>query len=153
VQEEVQIRSDVKHGKPHRLDSRTSRPHSLDPVSEADPVPIRPPTEVDDDTQDDQPDDRQHLDRRSDKLALSVPLDPEEVDRADEHEKDGDPYGRVDLLIRVPIRNNDRYSGKFYRGGDSPGIPVVVTQGETHGGVDETGGHVRDGSGDGEEGA
>lgn len=127
MQEEVQIRSAVKHGKPHRLDSRTARPHSLDPVSEADPVPVRPPTEVDDDTQDDQPDNSQHFNCRPDKLALPVPLDPEEVDRADEHEKDGDPDGRMNLLIRVPIRDDDSDGGKFDGGGDSPGIPVVVT--------------------------
>ena len=83
----------------------------LDPISEPDPVSFGTTTEIDDDSEDDQTDNSEDLDGRSDKLGFSIPFDAQEVDRADQDEKDRDPDGRVDLLIRVPVGDDDGDGG------------------------------------------
>lgn len=87
------------------------RPRVL-PVPEADPVVVRPPTEVEYDSENDEADDGDDLDGREDELALAVHARAEHVDDHDDDKEDRDPCG-VETRVFVPVVDEHGGSAEF----------------------------------------
>lgn len=80
---------------------------------------------VDTDTENQEPDDGKHLDRREPKLKFPVKADGQEIDGSDNNPENSDK--NADRQIFIPILDDETSCGEFQSVGDGPRKPVDPT--------------------------
>ena len=106
------------------------------PVLETESLLAWDATTVDDQSQKQQSQDRNDLDRSEDKLCFTVDGHSEDVQREHDYDNEGDPSGHIDGLGTWPVLDDGGSGGNLSAESDGIGIPVVPTHGETHGIID-----------------
>lgn len=115
----------------------------VSPVLKTKAMLSRDTTTIDDESEDQQTDDGDDLDRGKDELGFAIDGDGENVETQDEDDDDRDPGCDVDMDSTMPILNDGRGSGDFGAQGNGTGVPVVPSHSKTHGVVDVSSAELR----------
>ncbi len=103
-------------------------------------------TAIDDESQEQQANDGNDLNRCEDKLGLTIDGDCENVQAQHQDDDEGDPSCHVDVPSSFPILDYSRGGGDLRAKSDRRRVPVVPANSETHGIVNVTSAKLRDSS-------
>lgn len=101
-------------------------------------------TNIDNQGEDQEPNNRDELDGRKHEFRLSVNRNSENIQRHHEQNDDGDPYGRAD--VRIPELNDNTRRRYFRTERQRSRVPVVPADRKAHGRVDIASAVLRDGT-------
>lgn len=114
------------------------------PVSETNPIVFRISSEINDDAHQDQCDQGDDLDAREPELQFPEHANAEEVNKEDEGDEDYHPYTGINLATTIPVLEDGAGGIDVVWGNDEVFHEIIVTKGESNGGVHETGGISRE---------